>query len=87
MLRNTGSIYVSATGIALSRRSIKQVHKADAHLAAAVGIRVEVRLFAAIDGQKALRGTLTAVSDESITLDEREIPRSAVSKVRTVYFE
>jgi ribosome maturation factor RimP len=71
----------------VSSPGIERVLRTDAHLEAAVGVRVEVRLFAAIDGQKALRGTLTAVSAESITLDERDIPRSAISKVRTVFFE
>ena len=71
----------------VSSPGIERVLRTDAHLEAAVGVRVEVRLFAAINGQKALRGTLTAVGDESITLDEQEIPRAAISKVRTVYFE
>ena len=72
----------------VSSPGIERVLRTEAHLLASIGVRVELRLFAAIDGQKALRGTLTAVSADAITLDgERDIPRSAISKIRTVYFE
>lgn len=72
----------------VSSPGIERVLRTDAHLCASIGSRVELRLFSAIDGQKSLRGTLTAADAESITLDgERTLPRNAVSKIRTVFFE
>ena len=72
----------------VSSPGVERVLRTDAHLFAAIGVRVEVRLFSAIDGQKSLRGTLTAADGESLTLDgEKTLPRSAISKVNTVFFE
>ena len=72
----------------VSSPGVERILRTEAHLMAGIGARVELRFFSAQDGQKAVRGTLTAVSDESLTLDGvREYPRAAVSRVRTVYFD
>lgn len=72
----------------VSSPGVERILRTEAHLLAGIGARVELRFFSAQDGQKAVRGILTAVNGESLTLDgEREYPRAAVSRVRTVYFD
>ncbi len=72
----------------VSSPGVERVLRTEAHLSASVGERVELRFFAAVDGQKAVRGTLTAFDGEHLELDgERRFPRSAVSRARTVYFD
>ncbi len=72
----------------VSSPGVERVLRTEAHLLSSVGERVELRLFRPIDGQKTLRGTLTAVEDGALVLDvDRRIERSAVSKVQTVYFD
>ena len=72
----------------VSSPGIERVLRTEAHLLASIGLRVEIRLFSAIDGQKSLRGTLTEVSDSALVLDgERSLPRNAISKIQTVFFE
>ena len=72
----------------VSSPGVERVLRTDAHLAASIGERVELRFFAAIDGQKSVRGTLEAATAEAILLDgERSYQRSAISKISTVYFD
>ena len=72
----------------VSSPGIERVLRTDMHLEAAIGVRVEVRLFAAVEGKKAHVGTLTAVSEEALVLDDAlTLPRSAISRVRTVFFD
>ena len=72
----------------VSSPGVERLLRTDAHLLAAVGVRVEIRFFSAQDGKKSVRGTLTAVSEDSLTLDEaQEYPRAAISRVKTVYFD
>ena len=72
----------------VSSPGVERILRTDAHLLAAVGVRVEVRFFSAQDGKKSVRGTLTAVSEDTMTLDgEAEYPRTAISRVKTVYFD
>ncbi|MBQ2718652.1 MAG: ribosome maturation factor RimP [Clostridia bacterium] len=72
----------------VSSPGVERVLRTEAHLRASLGERVELRLFAAVDGQKSLRGTLTALEDGDLVLDgERRLPRSAVSRIKTVYFD
>ena len=72
----------------VSSPGIERLLRTEAHLAASIGERVELRFFAAIDGQKSVRGTLEGTTAEAILLDgERSYPRSAISKISTVYFD
>ncbi len=71
----------------VSSPGIERILRTDAHLAASLGCRVELRLFSAIDGQKSATGILTAADGDCVTLDgERRIPREAISKIQTVFF-
>ena len=72
----------------VSSPGVERVLRTDAHLAASIGERVELRFFAAVDGQKAVRGTLLSATADAVTLDgERSYQRSAISKISTVYFD
>ncbi len=72
----------------VSSPGVERVLRTEAHLAASLGERVELRLYRPIDGQKSLRGTLTAVEGNTLVLDgDVRVDRSAVSKVQTVYFD
>ena len=72
----------------VSSPGIERVLRTEAHLIASIGERVELRLFAAIDGQKTVRGTLAAVDAEAVTLAEGgRYPRTAIAKAQTVYFD
>ena len=72
----------------VSSPGIERVLRTDAHLAASIGARVALRFFSAVDGQKSATGVLTAADGESVTLDgERSIPREAISKIQTVFFD
>lgn len=72
----------------VSSPGIERVLRTEAHLLASIGERVELRFFAAIDGQKSVRGTLAAVDAEVVTLAEGgRYPRAAIAKAQTVYFD
>ena len=59
------------------------------HFKACLGERVEVRLFAPLDGKKSYAGTLVSYENEIITLDdggtEYTIPRDKASRIKTVF--
>lgn len=72
----------------VSSPGVERVLRTEAHLHSSIGERVELRFFAAVDGQKSARGTLTDVTDEALVLDgERRFSRAAISRARTVYFD
>ena len=71
----------------VSSPGVERVLRTDAHLAASIGERVELRFFAAIDGQKSVRGVLLAADADTVTLEGGAFPRSAISKISTVYFD
>lgn len=59
------------------------------HYSWAIGETVELRLFAALDGARVLRGTLLAFDRESVTLScggaEKVLDRRNISKATTVF--
>ncbi len=62
----------------------------DEHFALCVGEKVEVRLFAPVDGSRVFVGTLGACDSEGrVTVDVagtiHAFPRTAIAKVRTVF--
>ena len=73
----------------ISSPGLERELKSDEHLEWAVGEMVEIKLYAPIDKCKVFIGILTAFDGEKYTVDDgvttREIPVSAVAKIRTVY--
>ena len=73
----------------VSSPGIERDLKTDEHLRHCEGQRVEIRLYAPVDGAKSFLGELGTFTEDSITLvtekEERVFARSAVSKIRTVF--
>lgn len=61
----------------------------DAHLAAFAGEEVEVRLYAAVDGKKSLRGILGGTDEKAVTLlcggQTVKLDRAKISRITTVF--
>ena len=73
----------------VSSPGIERVIKNDFHLSKCIGERVIARLFAPIEGQKAIVGTLKSYDGEQIVLEtDKEIAsaRKAIAKMN-IYFE
>lgn len=58
----------NAYHLEVSSPGIERVLRTDAHLAAFAGEEVEVRLYAAVDGKKSLRGILGGTDEKAVTL-------------------
>ncbi|MBR5452794.1 MAG: ribosome maturation factor RimP [Clostridia bacterium] len=73
----------------ISSPGLERELKNDTHLQWAVGEKVEIKLYAPIDKSKVFIGILTSFDGEKYTVEDgtgaREIPVSAVAKIRTVY--
>lgn len=65
--------------------------RTDEHITYSIGERVEVKLFAAKDGVKSLKGTLSAFDGERVTVLEGDrewvFLRGEISKIKTIYFD
>ena len=61
------------------------------HMDASVGVRVEAKLFAALDGRKSIVGELISATDDSVVIKEGEneiaVKLTDISKLSTVFFE
>ena len=61
----------------------------DEHFELCTGEKVELRLYAPVEGAKIWTGTLTGLADGKVTVDvagtPREFERAAISKIRTVF--
>ena len=77
--------------LAVSSPGIERELRTDEHILASLGEKCEVKLFAPQNGVKTLRGILMRYENGILSLDTGagvvECPRSAVSKLRTVYFD
>ena len=75
----------------VSSSGIERQLRTDAHLLASIGEVCEAKLFAPLNGSRTLKGELADYHDGIIRLrtpaGEVEVERSAVSKIKTVYFD
>ena len=77
----------------VSSPGIERDLRTEAHIEASIGEVVEARLYAAdSEGQKSYLGVLVGYKDGMLSLvlrddREKELPRDAVSRLRTVFFE
>ncbi len=83
LIENAYRLNVSSPGIERELRT-------DFHLVSCVGDRVEIKLFAALDGKKTYVGELIAYEDGILTVREDsgndvKIERAAASKIMTVF--
>ncbi len=73
----------------VSSPGIERAIKNDFHLSQCIGEAVLVKLYAPIENQKAIVGTLDSFDSESVTVvaqDKIVIPRKAIAKMN-IYFE
>ncbi len=73
----------------VSSPGIERELRTEEHILACIGQRVELRLFAPIDGVKSLVGTLASFEDGRLGIETeqglRKLERTAVSKLKTVF--
>ena len=73
----------------VSSPGIERILRTDDHIRACIGEECEARLFAPCEGSRTWQGILTSFEDGVITLTVGEktvsFPRTAVSKLRTVF--
>ena len=79
-----------AYDLEVSSPGIERELRTDAHIEYAVGERVELRLFAPVDGQKRFEGVLAGLGENrEILLDDgnavRAFARNTVAKISTVF--
>lgn len=81
----------SAYYLDVSSAGIERDLRTDAHILASIGQRCEAKLFAPLNGARAYRGELVSLTDGVVTLKndqgEVEIPQSAISKLKTLFFD
>ena len=75
----------------VSSPGVERELRTDEHISSSIGAKVEAKLFAPIDGVRAVIGTLVSYEDSKVTIDmdgvSYEISKSDISKLKTVYFE
>ncbi len=76
----------------VSSPGIERELRTDAHLAASIGLVVELRFFAAQNGAKTLTAALASFTDDSLTVVtpddvEHVFARKDISRIHTVFFE
>ena len=78
-----------AYDLEVSSPGIERDLRTDFHIDACVGERVELRFFAPFEGKKSMEGILLGRRDNLLLLEiggeQKELPRSAISKIRTVF--
>ena len=83
-IENSYRLDVSSPGVERELRT-------DAHIIASIGLEAEARLYAPIEGKRIFRGTLSAYADGVVTIECADgsfaLPKNAISKLRTVYFD
>ena len=79
----------SAYYLEVSSPGIERELRTDRHIEACLGCRVEVRLYAPLDGAKTFSGTLASFEDGRIGIEtptgERVFERRDVAKLRTLF--
>ena len=83
-IENSYRLDVSSPGIERELRT-------EAHILASIGLAVEARLFAPIEGKRIFRGTLSGFAENKVTIETEDgsvsLAKNVISKLRTVYFD
>ncbi len=73
----------------VSSPGIERELRTDSHFAASIGEEIEIKLYAAKEGKKSIRGVLVAYENKIITIKdsvtEQKIDRADTAKVNIVY--
>ena len=83
-IENSYRLDVSSPGIERELRT-------EAHILASIGLEAEARLYAPVDGKRIFRGRIASYEGGNLTLECPDgcvsLGKSAISKLRTVYFD
>ena len=75
----------------VSSPGIERELRCDEHIIHSIGLKVEAKLFAAVNGAKSVTGILSAFDGAAVTIvsgdSSYELKRGDISKLKTVYFE
>ena len=66
----------------VSSPGVERILRKDWQIKENIGQNVEVKLFKPLNGEKVITGTLKDLNDESIIIDDIEIPRKAISLIK-----
>jgi len=69
----------------VSSPGIERVLRKDWQLEENIGQEVEVKLFKPFNGEKLITGILNGFDEETINIDEQEIPRKDISLIKIKY--
>ena len=73
----------------VSSPGIERELRTDAHIVASMGSKIEVKLFAPLNGSKAYTGVLSGYENGTVYInngrEDIEISRSAISKIKTLF--
>ena len=70
----------------VSSPGVERDIKTDYHMSVCMGEKILVKLYAPIDGTKQIIGVLNGYDDETVTVDDKQIPRKAIAKIN-IYFQ
>ena len=75
----------------VSSPGVERELRTEAHILASIGEKADAKLFAPLNGSRVFKGILSEYADGNVVLEIGEnkvsIPRSAISKLRTIYFD
>ena len=66
----------------VSSPGVERILRKDWQIKENIGQNVEVKLFKPLNGEKVITGTLKDLNDESIIIDDIEIPRKDISLIK-----
>ena len=66
----------------VSSPGVERILRKDWQIKENIGQNVEVKLFKPVNGEKVITGTLKDLNDESIIIDDIEIPRKDISLIK-----
>ena len=69
----------------VSSPGIERVLRKDWQLEESIGQEVELKLFKPFNGEKLITGILNGFNEETINIDEQEIPRKDISLIKIKY--
>ena len=69
----------------VSSPGIERILRKDWQIEENIGKEVEIKLFKPYDGQKIITGYLKSFNDESISIDDIELPRKDISLIKIKY--
>ncbi len=75
----------------VSSPGLERELRTDEHISLSIGVKVEAKLFAPLNGMKSIVGVLSSFNDGVIKIssdaEAYEIKKSDISKLKTIYFE